>query len=151
MLEKILGWCESAYTDLLVLDPRYVDCYMGINEHGMTIRRYAIQEPPPPEPEPDDDDDDSDYDSDTDYDTDYDSDTNYVVRTIWKHTWANNKYWASGVSRVTRGFQVTRGINPFTTCNSFTSSFFTYDLCKPDMEDRCFRVTMFRTMSYRKC
>jgi hypothetical protein len=64
MLEKILGWCESAYTDLLVLDPRYVDCYMGINEHGMTIRRYAIQEPPPPEPEPDDDDDDSDYDSD---------------------------------------------------------------------------------------
>jgi hypothetical protein len=59
MLEKILGWCESAYTDLLVLDPRYVDCYMGINEHGMTIRRYAIQEPPPPEPEPDDDDDDS--------------------------------------------------------------------------------------------
>ena len=64
MLEKILGWCESTYTELLVLDPRYVDCYMGINEHGMTIRRYAIQEPPPPEPEPDDDDDDSDYDSD---------------------------------------------------------------------------------------
>jgi len=50
MLEKILGWAESAYIDLLSLDPLYVDSYMGVNEEGMTIRRYAIQEPAP-EPE----------------------------------------------------------------------------------------------------
>ena len=63
MLEKLLGWCESAYTELLNLDPRYVDCYMGVNEHGMTIRRYAIQEPPP---EPDHEDEEEEDESDDD-------------------------------------------------------------------------------------
>ena len=51
LLEKMLGWVESAYVDLLMLDPSYVECYEGCNDDGMTIRRYAIAEPPPAQPE----------------------------------------------------------------------------------------------------
>jgi len=46
MLEKILGWAEGAYADLLWLEPTYVEQYEGCDDHGMTIRRYAIAEPP---------------------------------------------------------------------------------------------------------
>ena len=46
MLEKILGWAEGAYADLLWLEPTYVEQYEGCDDAGMTIRRYAIAEPP---------------------------------------------------------------------------------------------------------
>ena len=47
LLEKVLGWCESKFVDLLSLDPRGLDMYQGSDENGMTIRRYGLQDPPP--------------------------------------------------------------------------------------------------------
>lgn len=46
MLEKILAWCESAYVELLTLEPRFVEMYQGVDDTGMTIRRYSIALPP---------------------------------------------------------------------------------------------------------
>jgi hypothetical protein len=48
LLEKVLAWAEGAYVDLLNLEPSLVEVYDGCNDEGMTIRRYAIAEPPPP-------------------------------------------------------------------------------------------------------
>lgn len=52
LLEKVLGWCEGAYVELLRLDPSLVEQYEGCDDEGRTIRRFAIAEPPPPPPEP---------------------------------------------------------------------------------------------------
>lgn len=51
-LEKILGWVEGAFEQLLNLEPTLVETYEGVDDNGMTIRRFAIAEPPPPPPEP---------------------------------------------------------------------------------------------------
>jgi len=47
LLEKLLGWAESSFTDLCQLEPSFIETYEGCNDEGMTIRRYAIAEPPP--------------------------------------------------------------------------------------------------------
>ena len=70
-LEKVLAWAEGAYIELLTLDQSLVEEYEGVNDEGMTIRRYTIAEPPPPkeeEEEDSDDEDSSDYESDGDDD-----------------------------------------------------------------------------------
>lgn len=46
LIEKILAWCQAAYIELITLEPRFVEMYQGCDENGMTIRRYAISEPP---------------------------------------------------------------------------------------------------------
>ena len=51
LLEKILAWCESAYVELVTLEPTFVEMYEGCDDNGMTIRRYAITEPPEPKEE----------------------------------------------------------------------------------------------------
>ena len=67
-LEKLLAWAEGAFIELLTLDPSLVETYEGVNEEGMTIRRFAIAEPPPPPPpKPEGADSDEDDDSDEDY------------------------------------------------------------------------------------
>lgn len=58
LLEKMLSWVEGAYEELLNLEPSLVECYEGCDDNGMTIRRYAIAEPPPP-PSPKDSDEES--------------------------------------------------------------------------------------------
>ena len=63
LLEKLLGWAEGAYADLIGTDPAYVDTYEGCDDEGMTIRRYSIQEPPPEPVDVGDEDDDEDDDS----------------------------------------------------------------------------------------
>ena len=69
LLEKMLGWAESQFVDLLTLDPTFIDSYEGVNEEGMTVRRYTIAEPPPEEEESSDDsDDDSDDEEEEDID-----------------------------------------------------------------------------------
>ena len=65
MLEKILAWAEGAFVDLIVAEPTVVDPYEGVDENGMTIRRYAFNEPAP-EPVDVGDDDESEYETDTD-------------------------------------------------------------------------------------
>jgi len=67
LLEKVLAWAEGAFIELVTLEPTFLDSYEGCNDEGMTIRRYAIIEPPPP-PDPNDDDDDDDEDDDDDDD-----------------------------------------------------------------------------------
>ena len=51
LLEKVLAWAEGAYAELLELVPELVEQYDGCDDNGMTIRRYAIAEPPPPKEE----------------------------------------------------------------------------------------------------
>ena len=41
LLEKMLSWCESKFGDLLNLEPACLDMYMGDDDNGMTIRRFA--------------------------------------------------------------------------------------------------------------
>ena len=48
LLEKVLAWAEGAYTDLITLEPSFVEAYEACDAEGRTIRRYAIAEPPPP-------------------------------------------------------------------------------------------------------
>ena len=68
LLEKLLGWAESAFVELIELEPTFVDPYEACDEEGRTIRRYMITEPPPAPAEPVDvgDDDDSDEESSDD-------------------------------------------------------------------------------------
>ena len=51
-LEKLLAWAEGAFIELISLDKSLVEQYEGVNDEGMTIRRYTIAEPPPPPPPP---------------------------------------------------------------------------------------------------
>lgn len=46
MMEKMLGWAEGAYVDLITLDPTFVEMYDGCDDMGLTVRRYTIAEPP---------------------------------------------------------------------------------------------------------
>ncbi|KAL3932442.1 MAG: hypothetical protein SGPRY_000699 [Prymnesium sp.] len=48
LMEKVLGWCESAYLELITLEPSFLETYEGCDDNGMTIRRFAITEPPEP-------------------------------------------------------------------------------------------------------
>ena len=42
LLEKMFSWCESKFVELLNLDPKCLDMYMGEDLNGMTIRRFAL-------------------------------------------------------------------------------------------------------------
>jgi len=70
LLEKLLGWAEGAYADLIGLEPTFIDTYEACDEEGRTYRRYAIAEPPPPADPVDvgdeDDEDDEDEDDEDD-------------------------------------------------------------------------------------
>ncbi|EOD16664.1 hypothetical protein EMIHUDRAFT_118897 [Emiliania huxleyi CCMP1516] len=41
-IERVLAWCETKYTELLNLLPELVEGYDGVNEVGVTIRRYCL-------------------------------------------------------------------------------------------------------------
>jgi hypothetical protein len=64
LLEKMLSWCESKFGELLSLEPRCLDMYMGEDANGMTVRRFALVEAPdenaPPEPQAEEDEDEED-------------------------------------------------------------------------------------------
>mmetsp|Transcript_19498 Transcript_19498/g.58966 ORF Transcript_19498/g.58966 Transcript_19498/m.58966 type:complete len:222 (+) Transcript_19498:2-667(+) len=44
-VERVLAWCETKYTDLCSIKPELVEAYDGVNENGVTIRRFTLIEP----------------------------------------------------------------------------------------------------------
>ena len=50
LLEKMFSWCESKFVELLNLDPKCLDMYMGEDLNGMTIRRFALTATAQPSP-----------------------------------------------------------------------------------------------------
>eukprot|EP00316_Scyphosphaera_apsteinii_P004792 CAMPEP_0119305100 /NCGR_PEP_ID=MMETSP1333-20130426/6175_1 /TAXON_ID=418940 /ORGANISM="Scyphosphaera apsteinii, Strain RCC1455" /LENGTH=280 /DNA_ID=CAMNT_0007308111 /DNA_START=11 /DNA_END=853 /DNA_ORIENTATION=- len=62
MIDIMLAYAEEHFSDLLLIDSRFVDQYEGVDEGGMTCRRYSIQEAPLEEEEDEDGEDDDDDD-----------------------------------------------------------------------------------------
>lgn len=52
LMEKLLGWAEGAFVDLIGLEPTFLDTYEACDAEGRTYRRYTIVEPPPAPAEP---------------------------------------------------------------------------------------------------
>lgn len=55
MVEKILVWVEEHFAELLRSVPSYIDCYVGCDDMGASMRRYTLVGPAAPEEEEEED------------------------------------------------------------------------------------------------